>query len=163
MFFCRRPGVLQPLFGVDAAYVPDKLDEGHDLYLMSLQWSRRFIGLKVFLTLAAVGRDGVAARIERQLGVADHLRDRLRNAGWTIANHSPLPLVCFTHPALESRDAVADVARRVVAVGRAWVSAALLPEGPVLRACITHDDTSAADVDVLCEELDHALQAAACV
>jgi glutamate/tyrosine decarboxylase-like PLP-dependent enzyme len=36
----------------DAAYVPKKTDEGDDLYLTSLQWSRRFIGLKVFLTLA---------------------------------------------------------------------------------------------------------------
>jgi glutamate/tyrosine decarboxylase-like PLP-dependent enzyme len=129
---------------------------------MSLQWSRRFIGLKVFLTLAAIGRDGVAARIERQLGVADHLRGRLRSAGWTIANHSPLPLVCFTHPALESRESIDDVARRVALGGRAWISAAALPEGPVLRACITHDDSSASDVDVLCEELDRALAAVAC-
>jgi glutamate/tyrosine decarboxylase-like PLP-dependent enzyme len=158
MFFCRRPGVLQSLFGVDAAYVPEKMDEGNDLYLMSLQWSRRFIGLKVFLTLAAVGRDGVAARIERQLGVADYLRDRLRSGGWVIANHSPLPLVCFAHPSLESRSSVDEVARVVVSGGRAWISPASLPEGPVLRACITHDDTSAADVDVLCEELQRALE-----
>jgi glutamate/tyrosine decarboxylase-like PLP-dependent enzyme len=162
MFFCRRPGVLHDLFGVDAAYVPEKMDQGDDLYLMSLQWSRRFIGLKVFLTLAAVGRDGVAARIERQLGVADYLRDRLRTAGWLIANHSPLPLVCFTHPALDSRESVDDVARHVALGGRAWISAAALPEGPVLRACITHDDSSSADVDVLCEELDRALQAVTC-
>ncbi len=157
MFFCRRPTVLHTLFGVDATYVPPKLDEGADLYLTSLQWSRRFIGLKVFLTLAAVGRDGVAARIERQVGVANHLRDRLRSAGWTIVNDTPLPLVCFTHPTLASREAVADVCQGVVSRGRAWISAAALPEGPVLRACITHDDSSPDDVDVLCDELQHAL------
>lgn len=28
----------------------------------------------------------------------------------------------------------------------------------VLRACITHDDTSFADIDVLCEELDQSLR-----
>ena len=157
MFFCRRPGVLQKLFDVDAAYVPDKLAEGNDLYLMSLQWSRRFIGLKVFLTLAAIGRGGVAARIERQVAVADYLRDRLTKSGWTIANHSPLPLVCFAHPELASREAIDAIARHVVSGGRAWISSALLPEGPVLRACITHDETTTADVDVLCEELDRAL------
>lgn len=158
MFFCRHPGVLNKLFGVDAAYVPDKLKEGDDLYLMSLQWSRRFIGLKVFLTLAVVGRDGIAARNERQLGVADYLRARLKSAGWTIANHTPLPLICFTHPALESREAVDQLAREIQSAGRAWISAAALPEGPVLRACITHDDTSPADIDVLCEELDRVLE-----
>jgi glutamate/tyrosine decarboxylase-like PLP-dependent enzyme len=157
MFFCRRPDVLHALFGVEAAYVPKQMDEGNDLYLMSLQWSRRFIGLKVFLTLAAVGRDGVAARIERQLGVADYLRTRLTSAGWIIVNDSPLPVICFTHPALKGRDSVAAVAQDVASGGRAWISEATLPEGPVLRACITHDDSSTADVDVLCEELDRAL------
>ena len=150
MFFCRRPAVLRALFDVEAAYVPKKTDEGDDLYLMSLQWSRRFIGLKVFLTLAAVGQGGVAARIERQLGVADYLRNRLTRAGWIIVNHSPLPLVCFTHSALKDRESIADVARQVALGGRAWISEATLPEGPVLRACITHDDSSTADVDVLC-------------
>jgi aromatic-L-amino-acid decarboxylase len=158
MFFCRRPGALHGFFDVDAAYVPKKMDEGDDLYLTSLQWSRRFIGLKVFLTLAATGRDGVAARIQRQVDTADYLRDRLIHGGWTVVNSSPLPLVCFTHPRLESHESTADVAQRVVKGGRAWISAAALPEGPVLRACITHDDSSRADIDVLLEELGRALE-----
>jgi aromatic-L-amino-acid/L-tryptophan decarboxylase len=157
MFFCRRAEVLRRIFGVDAAYVPKKLDEGDDLYLMSLQWSRRFIGLKVFLTLATVGRDGVAAKIERQLGVADYFRSRLTSAGWTVVNSSPLPIVCFAHPTLDSAESLADIARQIVSSGRAWISTAALPEGPVLRACITHDDTTPADIDILCEELERAL------
>ena len=156
MFFSRRAGVLNQIFGVNAAYVPKKLDEGDDLYLTSLQWSRRFIGLKVFLTLAVAGHDGVEARIERQLAVADYLRDRLGTAGWIVVNDSPLPLVCFTHPALESAELVNEVAQNVVSGGRAWISAATLPEGRVLRACITHDDTSNADIDVLFDELERA-------
>ena len=159
MFFCRRPEALRALFNVDTDYVPKNAGEGEDLYLMSLQWSRRFIGLKVFLTLATLGQGGVTARIQRQLGVADYLRLRLRTAGWIVVNHSPLPLVCFAHPALKTGESVADVARLIAHGGRAWISAATLPEGPVLRACITHDETSCADVDVLCEELDRALHA----
>jgi glutamate/tyrosine decarboxylase-like PLP-dependent enzyme len=160
MVFFQRPDVLRAFFDVEAAYLPEEQDEGNDLYRMSLQWSRRFIGLKVFLTLAAVGQGGVAARIERQLGLADYLRTRLTRAGWIIVNHTPLPLICFTHPALRSREAIADVAQHVVLGGRAWISTATLPEGTVLRACITHDDTTIADVDVLCEELGRALRAA---
>jgi aromatic-L-amino-acid/L-tryptophan decarboxylase len=156
MFFCRRADVLHALFEVDATYVPKETAEGDDLYLTSLQWSRRFIGLKVFVTLAVMGRQGVAARVQRQLDVADHLRGRLTDAGWIIENDSPLPLICFGHPALASRESVEDVARRVALNGRAWISAATLPGGPVLRACITHDDTSSADADVLCQELERA-------
>jgi aromatic-L-amino-acid decarboxylase len=158
MFFCRRAEVLRKIFGVDAAYVPKKLDEGDDLYLMSPQWSRRFIGLKVFLTLATVGRDGVATKIERQLSVADYFRNRLTSAGWIVVNSSPLPILCFRHPSLESAESLADVAQQIVSSGRAWISTASLPDGPVLRACITHDDTSPADIDVLCEELERALK-----
>ena len=158
MFFCRQAEVLQKIFGVDAAYVPKKLDEGDDLYLMSLQWSRRFIGLKVFLTLATVGRDGVSAKIERQLSVADYFRSRLTSAGWIVVNSSRLPILCFTHPSLASAESLADVAQQIVSSGRAWISTASLPEGPVLRACITHDDTSPGDIDVLFEELERALK-----
>lgn len=157
MFFCRRPELLRALFDVDADYVPKQTAEGEDLYLMSLQWSRRFVGLKVFLTLATLGQGGVTARVLHQLAVADYLRLRLKTAGWIVANHSPLPVVCFVHPTLKRRDSVADVARHIVQRGRAWISAATLPEGAVLRACITNDETSCADVDVLCEELELAL------
>ncbi|MDB4891626.1 MAG: Pyridoxal-dependent decarboxylase [Gemmatimonadetes bacterium] len=157
MFFCRRPDLLARLFNVETGYVPEKSIEGDDLYLTSLQWSRRCIGLKVFLTLACVGRDGVRARIQRQLDVADYLRTRLSATGWRLANHTPLPLVCFTHPNLEAPGALAAVAEEVVRGGRAWISAATLPEGAVLRACITHDETSMADIDVLWGELESAL------
>lgn len=158
MFFCRRPGVLHEIFRVDAPYVPKETDEGDDPYLTSLQWSRRFIGLKVFLTLAEAGRDGLTARVHRQLGVAHYLRTRLTRDRWVLMNRTPLPLVCFTHPALSRNELVVDVAREVASRGRAWLSAATLPEGAVLRACITHDGTTCADVDVLCDELDRALE-----
>lgn len=157
MFFCRRASVLHRLFDVEADYVPRKTEDGDDLYLTSLQWSRRFIGLKVFLTLAAAGRDGVAERIERQCAVADYLRHGLTIAGWTVVNRSPLPVVCFSHPSFTSLESAEGVAQAIAAGGRAWISAAALPEGPVLRACITHDDCTPADVDVLCDELARAL------
>lgn len=158
MFFCRHEEVAQGVFSGDATYVPKRVDEGDDLYLTSLQWSRRFIGLKLFLTLATTGRDAVGVRIERQLDVADHLRRRLQGMGWTIVNETPLPLVCFTHPVLKEDADHRHIAQQVAQRGRAWISSATLPGGPVLRACITHDDCSPADVDVLCNELELALQ-----
>jgi aromatic-L-amino-acid decarboxylase len=157
MLFCRRPEALRRVFEVRTDYVPQPSPEGEDLYLGSMQWSRRFTGLKVFLTLATLGCAGIRARIERQLDVADHLRCRLQSTGWILMSHSPLPVVCFGHPSLGTRPAVDGIARRVVERGRAWISATTLPAGPALRACITNDDTTTADADVLCAELDRSL------
>ena len=55
MFFCRDPSAGRAVFSVHTGYVPDALAGRDDLYQHSLQWSRRFIGLKVFLTLAELG------------------------------------------------------------------------------------------------------------
>jgi aromatic-L-amino-acid/L-tryptophan decarboxylase len=120
-----------------------------DAYQHSLQWSRRFIGLKVFLTLAELGRAGIAAMIDYQAAMADLLRARLVAAGWRVTNDTPLPLVCFTCDDL-SADAQAALARRLAAEGIAWISEARLPSGERwLRACITNCDTQAADVETL--------------
>jgi aromatic-L-amino-acid decarboxylase len=159
MFFCRHPDALRRLFDVHPPYVPGATDELDDLYRTSLQWSRRFIGLKVFLTLATLGHEGISARIQRQLELAGYLRACLERAGWIIVNRSPFPIVCFTHLDLADSEAISDVSRAVAASGRAWISAATLPEGYVLRACITHDESTRADIDALCEELAHALSA----
>ena len=153
MFFCRHAGVLDGLLSVNASYVPDLDDGNDDPYRSSLQWSRRFIGLKVFMSLAVAGRAGMCRRIEQQLRVATYLRGRLDAMGWSIANSSPLPLVCFTHPRLNTPGAVKRIAERVSMRGHAWISEAMLPAGPVLRACITHSETNDTDIDVLCEEL----------
>lgn len=159
MFFCRHAGVLDRLLSVDAGYVPDLTEGNDDPYRSSVQWSRRFIGLKVFLSLAVTGRTGICARVERQLRIAAYLRGRLLAAGWVVANRTPLPLVCFAHPALESPGTLTRIAEHVALRGRAWISEAILPHGPVLRACITHGDTSEGDIDTLCEELAMALAA----
>ena len=56
MFFCRNRAAVEAAFTVDAAYVPPKRDaQARDGLSTSLQWSRRFIGLKVFMVLAENG------------------------------------------------------------------------------------------------------------
>ncbi|HET9317155.1 MAG TPA: pyridoxal-dependent decarboxylase, partial [Vicinamibacteria bacterium] len=160
MFFARERRFLEAEFSVRTAYVPETDEGTHDAYQQTLQWSRRFIGLKVFLTLAELGASGVAALVDHQAAMADRLRGMLRADGWTIANDTPLPLVCFTRPGL-SPDETSEVARRVVEEGRAWISQVRLPEGPRwLRACITHDDVGPDDLGQLLGALGRALSSA---
>jgi len=61
VILCRDPAALPRTFGIDVDYVPSGDTGEVDLYQNSLQWSRRFIGLKLFLSLASAGRDGYAS------------------------------------------------------------------------------------------------------
>lgn len=155
MYFSRHPDVLPALLDVAPPYLPDD-DDGPEPYRSTLQWSRRFAGSAVFAILATRGREGLARGIERQLAVAETLRASLREAGWRIVNDSELPLICFTHPSLGRGERVTEVARRVVVRGRAWISVVTLPDGVALRACITNDASTTADVEVLLSELERA-------
>jgi aromatic-L-amino-acid/L-tryptophan decarboxylase len=157
MFFCRAPRLVESVFSVHTGYVPDAVPGREDLYQHSLQWSRRFIGLKVYLTLAELGSDGVAALIDHQAAMARRLRERLTETGWRVMNDTPLPVVCFTRDNLRP-EATAAFLGRLAADGMAWISEATLPGGERwLRACITHHETDASDVDALVAALSRAI------
>lgn len=158
MFFCRHPAVLDRAFGVHAPYVPRPAPGTTDQYMASMQWSRRFIGLKLFLELAELGVGGLAAQLEHQTRMGERLREALVDGGWVVVNDTELPLVCFTHPRIRSGETSAGtVVRRLLAGRRAWVSEAVLRGEHVLRACITHADVHEHDLEVLLAELEAAL------
>jgi glutamate/tyrosine decarboxylase-like PLP-dependent enzyme len=159
MFFCRHPAAVARAFGTRATYVPDPAQETHDNYLTTLQWSRRFIGLKLFMALAELGQDGYREMIEHQTRMGDALRTRLEAGGWRIVNRTPLPLVCFTHPAIESGAiTTTEVLRRLYERGRVWISEVKLGDARVLRACITSYLTAEPDLDTLVGELAEVTQ-----
>ena len=156
MFFCRSRRFTDAVFSVRTGYVPESEPGALDPYQHTLQWSRRFIGLKVFLTLAEYGAAGVAALIDRQVEIAEHLRETLSARGWRVTNDTPLPLVCFTRPDLAPEE-VPTLARAVAREGRAWISDVRLPGGERwLRACVTHPDSGPEDVRELVEALTRA-------
>jgi glutamate/tyrosine decarboxylase-like PLP-dependent enzyme len=160
----RHPDILDRTFRVATGYMPREA-EGMaivDPYAHSMQWSRRFIGLKVFLSLAVAGWAGYASSVRHMTEMGERLRQRLTGSGWKIVNRTPLPVVCFvdaTRPEGRTEAWLRDVATRVVGSGRAWISTASLADRtPVLRACITNFRTGPADVDALVEELHAARQ-----
>jgi aromatic-L-amino-acid/L-tryptophan decarboxylase len=158
VFITRHPRDLTSTFRVAAGYMPSA--ESTDPYLTSAQWSRRFTGLKVFMSLAAAGRAGYAAQIERDCRLGDRLRARLTEGGWRMVNETPLPVVCFV-PGDDAADA-AELGRITAAVegsGDAWISVAQLDGRPALRACIISHRTTEADVDALCDSLARARRA----
>jgi glutamate/tyrosine decarboxylase-like PLP-dependent enzyme len=161
LFLTRHPGLLERTFRVATGYMPKGVADQPvaDPYAHSMQWSRRFIGLKVFLSLAVAGWEGYAEAIRHQTAMGDLLRVRLTEEGWQVVNDTPLPVVNFVDGGREGRSPafLEAVAADVVASGEAWISVANLRElGPALRACITHFGTGPDDLEALIRALDRA-------
>jgi glutamate/tyrosine decarboxylase-like PLP-dependent enzyme len=159
MFITRHPDVLGVTYRISTSYMPAMVEAAVDPYTTSTQWSRRFTGLKLFMTLLTVGRTGYAAQMERDCTNADLLRDRLAGSGWRIVNTTPLPLVCVVDP--NRPDDVAHHQRivdTIVESGRAWLSLTRLQTRPAIRICITSHRTTDQHVAQLCALLDAARQ-----
>ena len=140
MFFCRHVDAVRMAFDVSTSYMPEPSgDEGVDQYRTTLQWSRRAIGLKVFMSLAERGHSGLAEQVDRQAGIGDVLRAKLKDAGWIVVNETVLPLVCTTHEDIRAgRCTTDDIVKTIQARGRVWLSDVALGRGEkVLRACVT--------------------------
>ena len=153
MILIRDPRILPGVFQVSTGYMPSH-NAGSDPYLSSAQWSRRFLGLRLFLSLAAAGWQGYGRHVERAIELASLLAKRLEACGWTIANQSPVAVIC-AEPPPGSAD-IATIVSRVLASGKAWVSAATFEERPVLRACPTNGETTVDDVAELIAALEDA-------
>ena len=150
MFFCRHPDVVGEAFRAQTSYMPGKTDAVVDPYTTSVQWSRRFIGLKLFLALAQHGESGYVGMIEHQARMGDLLRESIERAGWRIVNRTPLPLVCFTRDGLVASTFLAALHEHQIA----WMSEVRLgDEPPVVRACVTSFRTSESDIEWVVREM----------
>ena len=150
MFLTSRPDVAAQVFRVNASYMP-RSDTAKDFFVNSSQWSRRFVGLRLFLALAAAGWTGYAGHVERAIRLADRLARRLQRDGWSLANDSPMAVACLVPP--EGHEAVRSYVDAVRRDGRFWVSTAVFEGRTVLRACITNGRTSERHIDALVDTL----------
>ena len=156
MFLTPHAAVLDRAFHVApaaASFMPSNV-AGRDPYVTSAQWSRRFLGLRLFLSLAAVGWDGYARHVAHAIALASVLRDALVAAGWSVVNESALAVLCvLPPPGFADPRAIADA---VVASGVAWVTTTMLRGRCVLRVCITNGQTTQDDVLILAGALHDA-------
>ncbi|MGD8726353.1 MAG: pyridoxal-dependent decarboxylase [Gemmatimonadales bacterium] len=159
MFFTRHPALLERTFAVDTQYMP--LTGEHAIiepHRTTIQWSRRFIGLKVFLSLLVAGWDGYERALRHQNDMGNLLREKLIRHDWGIVNDTPLPTVCWNDArdgADNSLECLTTVARRVNDTGNAWISTTRIGGSvPALRATITNYRTQPSDLDALLNELE---------
>jgi glutamate/tyrosine decarboxylase-like PLP-dependent enzyme len=150
MFVSRDVAVLNEAFTVGGDFMPSNASN-LDPYLNTVQWSRRFLGLRLFLALAVAGWRGYGAHVERAVEVIDRVKERLLEKGWLALNDSPLAVLCAA-PNPQSAAASAQIRSIVsglLASGRAWVARTTFEGREVVRICNTHGETSLADVDEL--------------
>ena len=142
IFMTRWPELLSSVFHVSASYMPSAT-ANLDPYINSVQWSRRFLGLRLFLSLAAVGWEGYARHVRHSLELSTLFQEYMNGSGWTIVNDSPVGVICMAPP---EPMPIRSIVKHVVDSGEAWVSVAMFEGREVVRACITSGLTTAADV-----------------
>src|SRR5271170_3520009 len=146
IFMTGRAELLAQAFHASTSFMPSSI-AGVDPYLNTMQWSRRFLGLRLFLALAAAGWEGLGAHVERGVEVIDRIKQSLTARRWSIANDSTLAVLAAIPPA-ELGD-VRALVRRVVASGRAWVAPTTFEGRDVVRICATNGETTLEDVNAL--------------
>ncbi|MFI6299707.1 pyridoxal phosphate-dependent decarboxylase family protein [Nonomuraea sp. NPDC050790] len=141
--FCARPRVHGTAMSYAAAYLVGSggVPEGADLTAES---SRRARGFAVWAGLRELGRDGVAALVERCCALARRFAEGLAAAGFEVANDVVLNqvLVGFGDDARTGR-VVADVQRD----GTCWVGGTTWRGRRLMRISVANATTTEADVD----------------
>jgi glutamate/tyrosine decarboxylase-like PLP-dependent enzyme len=154
MFITRHPQVLSEAFRVTTDFMPSNVPQ-LDPYLNSVQWSRRFLGLRLFLSLAAAGWEGYAVHLERSCELIRRIGAGLAARGWSIANDSQLAVLCAIPPAGSAP--IREIVRRVLDSGRAWAAVTTHERREVVRICATHGEATLADAEELIAALTAAL------
>jgi glutamate/tyrosine decarboxylase-like PLP-dependent enzyme len=148
--------------GVYAQVLTDEPEEQFAFFDESLELSRRFRALKIWLSLRFHGLDAFRAAVDADLEHARQLADAIRTAS-ELELLAPVELsaVCFRFR--DGRDDCvlddfnAQVLRRVIGNGRVYLSNASIRGRFALRACFVNHRTQPSDVAQIVPEV---LQAA---
>ncbi|MFC0097301.1 pyridoxal phosphate-dependent decarboxylase family protein [Micromonospora marina] len=141
--FCARPDAHAAAMSLAAAYLVGSggVPAGADLTAES---SRRARGLAVWAGLRELGRDGVAALVERCCALARRFADGLTAAGFEVVNDVVLNqvLVGFGDDARTDR-----VVAAVQADGTCWAGGTTWRGRRLMRISVSNATTTEADVD----------------
>ena len=147
---CRDRDALAQAMNSDAAYFTSSADSQKNL---TLEFSRRPRGIAIWAALRSLGRDGVAALVERHCDYALILAGRLSEAGFDVLNHVVINQVLVRGASdaetLAIRQAVLDS-------GRTWFSPTTWQGRPAMRLSISSWRTGPAEIDLLAQALTEA-------
>jgi aromatic-L-amino-acid decarboxylase len=164
----KRRGDLPATFRRDPEYYRSGREgqQPLDWYQYSMEGTRRFRGLKLWLSWKHLGSEGLGRLVEMNVALAAHLARRCRESDdfEAVPEEPELSVVCFRHlpggraAALRLEPAVLDryqdsLQRALAVSGEGWVSTTRLRGRTFLRAGIVNYLSTEADVDRLLEVL----------
>ncbi|MGI8583443.1 MAG: pyridoxal phosphate-dependent decarboxylase family protein [Chitinophagaceae bacterium] len=152
IFLTKHKEVLNQTFRITADYMPKEAGslDVTDPFTHSIQWSRRFIGLKVYLSLLMFGWKGYEEIINHHFLMGQLLKKKLKENDWIIFNETHLPIICFGKKYFINDEGIATkICNETISSGKAWLSVYNLNNINALRVCITNYLTNENDLDSL--------------
>ena len=137
-------------FGISTEYMP-KDATGIDIvdpFSHTIQWSRRFIGLKLYLSILMYGWKGMEQLVDQQIELGKYLKSQIQNSGWQVYNDTTLPVVCFGREHLNEKD-IRDLCQKIISTGQTWISVYKVKDKFALRSCITNYNTTRHHIDCI--------------
>jgi aromatic-L-amino-acid decarboxylase len=118
-------------FGLKPSYLTDELDranERYQYYVHSFEQSRRFRGLKVWMSFKRYGARQIGEWIDNNVRQAKHLHATVtKHSAFEPASDPPMSAICIRYRGADpdeaqSKELHAEVARRIEQGGRFWIS-----------------------------------------
>jgi glutamate/tyrosine decarboxylase-like PLP-dependent enzyme len=131
----RDASRLTASFGMRPPYLTDEMDaagERYQYFVHSFEQSRRFRGLKVWMSFKRYGAEQIGRWIDRNVEQAKHLHGLCRDhPEFHPVMRPPMSAICIRYdpggiPADDLARIHHEVARRIEAGGRFWISTTLL-------------------------------------
>ena len=118
-------------FGMKPSYLTDELDranERYQYYVHSFEQSRRFRGLKVWMSFKRYGASQIGEWIDNNVRQAKHLYSTVaKHPEFEAASEPAMSAICIRYRSadleeVQSKELHAEVARRVEQSGKFWIS-----------------------------------------
>ncbi|OJA84613.1 pyridoxal-dependent decarboxylase [Burkholderia ubonensis] len=147
MVICRDADALAVAMNAAAVYSSAERDAQMNL---NLEFSRRARGIPIWAALRALGRDGVAAMIDRHCALASRVATGLRAAGYEVLSRVVLNQVLVRAATDAQTVAIREAAQ---ASGEVWFGPTVWQGRPALRISVSSWRTEEAHVDRLVDLL----------
>lgn len=141
MGICRDAEMLAGAMNSDAVYAVASADSQKNL---GLEFSRRARGIAVWAALRSLGRNGVAAMVEKHCRQARRLRDGLKSSGVNVVNRVVLNQVLVQLETAAMTNAVRDAA---IESGQIWFGPTVWQGVEAFRLSVSSWRTTDADID----------------
>lgn len=153
--FVRDSRLLNAVFGMGAPYFPTIEADRPDFLYLAPEMSRRARSLAVWATLAAYGRNGYRAMVERHVALAERLAGQIRNASdFELLAEPRLNVVCFRYRPPGAADTELDELNRrlgqaIIDDGRLYFGTTVYAGKVAFRPAISNWRTTEPDIDAI--------------